>query len=155
MILSSAVTATFCNKTDYSGTATGGLFNADCRKIDNPSVHLFSWCMVQQYADQLCTNGWRVPTKEDFCKIATGSTATCTNGTGGYANWWEDGIVIIEPDGTPEPLPRAEFSDYWSQSESDLWNGYNANVRLDEYHFAPAGNMNKGYGLVLRCVKDK
>jgi uncharacterized protein (TIGR02145 family) len=154
LIMSSAVTVTYCAKTAYSGTATGGLFNADCRSNDYPVGQLFSWCMVQQYADVLCPSDWRVPTKEDFCKIANGGDGSnCSTGSRGNDFWWEYGNHALA-DGTLYPSPRDEFGDYWSLSEYDLWRGYSADAREDEDKLDPAVNADKSWGLILRCVKD-
>ncbi len=69
---SAPVTATYCNKTAYSAGADNGPYSADCRKggdAASTNYHFFSWCMVVQYASQLCPSPWRGPTKDEFCLL--------------------------------------------------------------------------------------
>jgi hypothetical protein len=41
--------------------------NTDCRNATNGfNGNYFSWCAVTRFADQLCPDGWRVPTVQDF-----------------------------------------------------------------------------------------
>jgi hypothetical protein len=64
---SAPVTATYCDKTTYSGSGVDG-YAADCRSNAELSYgHLFSWCSVVQYAEVLCPSPCRVPTREDMC----------------------------------------------------------------------------------------
>ena len=68
---SDVVTATACQKADFSGdnqrlrNRTGSSwrfgFSADCRNNS-----FFSWCAVAAFADVLCPYPWRVPTTQDF-----------------------------------------------------------------------------------------
>lgn len=83
---SDVVMASNCSEktTFVAGTWNSGAFfsdlNADCRS--NPGFgDLFSWCAVHRFKDQLCPDGWRVPTKDDFIAldIAMGGTGTNTN----------------------------------------------------------------------------
>ncbi|MDR1680795.1 MAG: fibrobacter succinogenes major paralogous domain-containing protein [Prevotellaceae bacterium] len=152
--ISAAVTVTTCDKTSYSGFADDGRFNADCRNCNSPSdVHLFSWCMVQQYADQLCPSPWRVPTKEDFCKIATGSSSNCNTAASGSTDGWEYGAYALA-NGTLDYGSGSQFGYYWSVSEFNLWNGYSAIYSEAHDNFRPENTAQKELGLMLRCVKD-
>ena len=153
LIMSSPVTVTHCAKNTYSGTTTDGLFKADCRQWTNSSIHLFSWCMINQYGSQLCSDGWRVPTKADYCKIA-GHESTCETGGHGPDNYWLFG-EYAEVDGTLTATPRDEFGFYWSGDEYSLTDGYSASVREDENQLHPAEIAGKGLGFFLRCVQDQ
>jgi len=69
---SAPVTATYCGTrtTHYNAGSNAAGYNADCRNNIDPSYgHIFSWCMVAQYAATLCPSPWRVPTLEDLCVI--------------------------------------------------------------------------------------
>jgi hypothetical protein len=76
LIMSSPVTVTTCQKTDYDGGSNGS-YIADCRSSPDFAGHIFSWCLVSQYAAVLCPSPWRVPTKADICKILNNSTDNC------------------------------------------------------------------------------
>ncbi|MDR0729280.1 MAG: fibrobacter succinogenes major paralogous domain-containing protein [Prevotellaceae bacterium] len=153
IVMSASVLMSYCNKSTYNGTDVNGQYQADCRDNNDPTGQVFSWCMVQQYASVLCPNGWRVPTKEDFCKMANGSTSNCGSGSLGNTSWWEFG-QYADVDGTLTPTPRDEFGEYWSISDYDLWTAYAADVREDEAALHPAVTADKRLGFALRCVKD-
>jgi uncharacterized protein (TIGR02145 family) len=151
LILSSPVTVTSCTKTDYSGGSSGA-FNADCRSnSDTLYGHLFSWCMVVQYAAQLCPSPWRVPTTGDFCKIANGSESNCDNTVSQHIgiNGWLTGNFCTY-DGT---LGGGVSGFYWSslENEYNLDNGYIAFVTD---HLNPKTHRIKSNGFALRCVRD-
>jgi len=72
---SDVVMASSCSEktTFLGGTSDGlGLFrnlNADCRSNHPGFGDLFSWCAVYRFRDELCPDGWRVPTRDDFIAL--------------------------------------------------------------------------------------
>jgi len=81
-----------CKKDKYDGgDYSTSLFKADCRQTSGYG-DLFSWEAINQYKSQLCPNGWRVPTMQDFVDldIALGGTGK-TRGA-----MFEDDASIIQ-----------------------------------------------------------
>jgi len=66
---SDAVRAPGCDKTTFAG-GTSPNINADCRNATNGfDGHYFTWCMIMRFANQLCPDGLRVPTQQDFMDL--------------------------------------------------------------------------------------
>jgi uncharacterized protein (TIGR02145 family) len=105
--------------------------------------------MVAQYASQLCTNGWRVPTKEDHCLIVNGSTSNCNstsssfNGVAGYAytGYAYAGSYYNGGSG----------GYYWSSTESS--SDYAYSLAFTSGNTYPQHNYGKSLGFALRCVR--
>jgi uncharacterized protein (TIGR02145 family) len=154
LIVSSPVTVTYCNgRTSYAENSTAP-YRADCAKHFSNTEYgnLFSWCMVMQYADQLCPSPWRVPTMNDFCQIVNGSQTSCgenrdiivnTNGWvyGNYYAYWGGDAYICT------------CSYYWSSTIVD-----ESQARIFDLsqccRSKPAGPHVKGSALSLRCVQN-
>jgi uncharacterized protein (TIGR02145 family) len=145
---SAPVTATYCNKTAYDGGRTGA-YESDCRKNQQASDgHLFSWCMVAQYAAQLCPSPWRVPTHEDHCLLVNGSPLSCQykdrtlNGSYGYnyTGYANAGSCDTNSSG-----------DYWSSTEYS--GDYAYGLFFNSSYTTPQRINYKSYGFALRCVR--
>jgi hypothetical protein len=74
--ISSAVTVTTCQKSTYDDGPSGS-YASDCRTNPSYAGDLLSGCMVLKHASELCPHPWRVPTRQDICKIANGSITQC------------------------------------------------------------------------------
>jgi hypothetical protein len=69
-IWSDPVVATSCDKTSFrGGVYASAIYYPDCRPNPGYNGHLFSWCAVLLFGEQLCPKPWRVPTKEDFINL--------------------------------------------------------------------------------------
>jgi uncharacterized protein (TIGR02145 family) len=164
---SDAVQTLYCgNKqhSDYDGVNSRDGYNIDCYSRRSRKGDLFSWRAVAEVED-LCPEGWRVPTCQDFINldIALGGDGQRRDG--------EDYIPFINENyfgrwgGTQSFLCTFTLifqGGYWSQSESNANNGLALlfNVRFSEYFNVHYGNINpqdvnsKSIGIPLRCVRD-
>jgi uncharacterized protein (TIGR02145 family) len=152
LTISSPVTATYCagRCSSFDGGSSGA-YKADCA----PSVqsgfsgHLFSWCMVAQYASQLCPSPWRVPTKEDHCKLVNNSETTCTNAGSTF-----NGVVGYAHTGSAASgsCVTGSYGFYWSSTENNGGNAYN--LYFDSSGTYPQNLISKNNGFALRCVRD-
>jgi len=76
-IWSDVVIATGCvpADTEWISAEHGGGWQANagfrthCRQVADTLGHGFSWCAVMRFRDQLCPDGWRVPTMQDFIDL--------------------------------------------------------------------------------------
>jgi hypothetical protein len=153
LTLSSPVTVTWCNTRTYSSFDGGssGAYKAECAQnyYSTSNGNWFSWCMVVQYASQLCPSPWRVPTLEDHCQIVNGSPSSCgdksgtINGSYGYTH---TGYVL------GQAYYRGGTDGYqWSSTENgadDAWLLYYRSGVT-----GPRSYMRKRVGAALRCVR--
>ncbi|MCL2682000.1 MAG: fibrobacter succinogenes major paralogous domain-containing protein [Bacteroidales bacterium] len=158
-IWSDAVQTVDCsNKTIFDG-GLSALYNIDCRSNPGQKGDLFSWRAVSELKDELCPEGWRVPTIQDFIDldIALGGTGQNRYGqnyvqfiTDNYLNRW-GGTYGGECNSGGTLDGQDSWTSYWSQSEG-YWDGYCL-------HFGTGGVVNPGdwyfknYGFALRCVR--
>ena len=153
---SDAVQATDCNKTSYSGSL-------DCRSNPGYKGDLFSQNAVYYYKNQLCPEGWRVPTTQDFIVLDKALGGTGTNNQNNtvlrdsYLNTW-GGVYggYCNKDGTLNY--RGSQAYYWSQSKDS-----SVPYRAYALYFTSDGIVNpwasypleyQYFGNSLRCVKD-
>jgi len=150
---SDAVQTTNCsNKATYDGET------ADCHSNPDYKGDLFSWYAVDSFKNQLCPEGWRVPTKQDFfdLDIALGGTGERNADTvllNKYLNTWGGaygGVCYF--DGSLNF--QGSSASYWSQSEIYSSYGYSLNFNSDGI-VHPQYNHYMSYGFTLRCVQDK
>ena len=148
--ISAPVTATYCQKTTYAGGSSP--YNADCRTNPSYDGDLFSWCMVVQYAAQLCPSPWRVPTTQDFMMYANGSTSSSGATSGVYSGmhgWLLGGFCVSNGGLTYQGV----IGNYWSSSEFNSVHGIRAYVETALFGPQYSGNSYKYYGFSLRCVR--
>jgi len=167
-VWSDAVTATACNKETFDAGApnfwTGGDFYADCRTNPGFPGHLFSWCAVARFANQLCPYPWRVPTQQDFSDldIALGGdggnrnateTATSTPQfvTDNFINRWGGHFG-----GSVQPMLiyQNQWGAYWSQTHTTTYPLAFALQFHTSGHVYPLSGSVMYAGFVLRCVRD-
>jgi uncharacterized protein (TIGR02145 family) len=165
---SDVVLASGCKKSTYHGGSMCGVscdtvwfFYADCRQ-NTGYGDLFSWQAVNDYKDELCPDGWRVPEMQDFINldIALGGTGTQSVSNMAHANRYLNTWVATfgghaDPNGTLEQ--QGSRSLYWSQTSRGENNGRNLGINID-------GNVNprggaaslagKRFGMQVRCVRD-
>ncbi|MDR2085731.1 MAG: fibrobacter succinogenes major paralogous domain-containing protein [Dysgonamonadaceae bacterium] len=143
-------------KTDFNPSTSNSV--ADHRAhFDSRYGSWFTWCMVAQYADVLCPSPWRVPSREDFCMYANGST-TNTNSTGNIygkpiANASEaiDGWLFSGGSArSGGAYGVGVYGHYWSSTPLGSEEGHLADVSTS---FHPSYYNNRRSGSSLRCVK--
>jgi uncharacterized protein (TIGR02145 family) len=153
IIMSSPVTVTMCQKTDFSG-GTSGAFNNDCRTVSGYAGDLFSWCMVKQFAAVLCPAPWHVPTMDEFRIFANGSASNGSGntairiGSNGYA-----GGSYCYPDGSMAEggTTLHLMGQYWSQTEFSADGAYYSYTFTDIGY--PDSKMQKNNGARVKCVR--
>jgi uncharacterized protein (TIGR02145 family) len=180
---SGAVQAVACRKGNATANnafagGTVGNFNADCRQTlaqsngtaanRDQQGHLFSWCAVMRFADELCppTGGWRVPDSADFgilhrnlgyaMPIHSGGTVSLIGNTyipgSGTAAIPEFGGTWGGARWTPSVgLLTEEASYYWSSTEGGAANVYY--LFLYSGSLTPHGIFSRANGITLRCVR--
>jgi uncharacterized protein (TIGR02145 family) len=155
IIVSSPVTATYCNSRTYTSFDGGssGSYAADCAKnyYDATYGNWFSWCAVKQYASQLCPSPWRVPTVEDHCQIVNGSANDCSQD---FSNWLNNqygysntGFVRA---GSCSNGNTQGY--YWSDTELTVDRGYDLYF-TSGYTVPNETTAGKANGFALRCVQ--
>jgi uncharacterized protein (TIGR02145 family) len=150
--ISAPVTATGCQKSTYNG-GEWPPHNADCR--DNPGYDgdLFSWCMVVQYANQLCPSPWRWPTVTDWRIYADFATpngpGTTNNFYAGMDGWTYNGFA--QADGSLSALGSRSM--HWTSSEYGMYSAYA--LQVESGGNLPDYTPPKGTGVNLRCVQDE
>jgi len=166
-VWSGAVFATACQqKSTLAGGSTGN-FNADCRSAQsNLTGHLFTWCAVMRFANQLCPYPWRVPSANDFRRlhwILTGNVppaagedvalvANTYMGTAGTGTAPQIGGTWRGARFTGwSGVPTGNNSLYWSSSEVNATDARSLYFSADVVW--PEGSINKAVGLALRCVR--
>jgi uncharacterized protein (TIGR02145 family) len=155
---SAPVTATYCAKTTFNGGTTDA-YRSDCRSNMQATYgQLFSWCMVKQYAAQLCPSPWRAPTSEDFCtldKILTGrsSCGTSYNNFGLiYIGEW-GGVYGGQCYNSGSLVYQGSYANYWSSTEYDTNNAYYLYYNSSSSVYPQSSGI-KYSGHTVRCVKD-
>jgi uncharacterized protein (TIGR02145 family) len=163
-IWSSPVQATNCQKATYNGGSTGN-YAADCRNNPGYSGHLFSICAVIRYAEQLCPEEWRVPTRSEYSALWTAMGApvcnnnveTCNQPTAlnNLKTQWAlelNGVVLYN--GTISNLDKTSY--YISSSVADgIDGGWNGGIFGNtNWYYNPwvAGGHDES-GATLRCIK--
>jgi len=142
------------SKTTFDGNT------ADSRSNPRQKGDLFSWYAIDSFKNQLCPEGWRVPTKQDFIDldIALGGTGNesyhNTTHRNKYLNTW--GGAYGSGCGSGGLLDGQGLSaDYWSQSENDSDFGFGLRFNSNGNVYPQNDDYFKDSGLALRCVQDK
>jgi uncharacterized protein (TIGR02145 family) len=159
---SDVVMASGCKKNTMTGYAND-TYRADCRQNQGYG-DLYSWVAVDTYKNQLCSDGWRVPTRQDFFNldIAMGGTGEERQEslefiTENYLGRWGGALGgYSSTDGVLDG--QGEFAFYWSQTQYDFITDFAYNLNLI---IIPSGfvliqpSYHKYNGFALRCVRDK
>ena len=162
---SDAVMAVRCRKTDYNAGTWGSpdvTHWVDCRS-NGEYGDWFSWDAVDKYKDQLCPDGWRVPTKDDFINLDKAMGGSGENrGLDGlfvqkYLEEWggEFGGYVWTHFQTSEmeELYVGSYGTYWAQTEDDSNRGNALTFGTAYNNVGPQGGSDKYNGQTLRCVK--
>ena len=153
LTISSPVTATYCNSRTYTSFDGGssGAYKADCavNYYDAAFGNWFSWCMVVQYAADLCPSPWRVPTREDHCLLVNGSTSSCSSLDITFAGVVGYGLTGYTDSGSFHS--GGNWGYYWSSTEESNTDAYLLYTRQN--FTTPVNLASKSFGLALRCVR--
>jgi len=153
---SDVVQATNCNKEAYNAGSAGN-FNADCRSNPGQRGNLFSWCAVARFAETLCPDGWRVPTKDDFIalNIALGGTGLNRQNSAElrdrHLKEW-GGAFGGRTSGNGTLAYQDVNALYWTQSQQGADTGFSYSV-MENGNSSPQGWNNKSQGFSVRCVR--
>lgn len=142
----------------YGGSIDDELgFYADARSNPGYKGTLFSWCAVVRYQDQLCPDGWRVPTSDDFVAldIALGGTGANQNPASHLDKYVTDwGGEYTGYCGISGMLLSQDFdAEYWSIPEGSEKEALYLGYKRSRY-VGPLSSFDKGLGFTLRCVRD-
>ena len=145
--ISAPVTATNCNKTNYSSGL--GPYIADCRTNPSYDGDLFSWCMVVMNASKLCPSPWHVPTIDEYCAYSGQSPGCSSSVSTIYAgvDGWLLGGACYSYGGL---YNQGDAGIYWAWPElhgDDAWVAY----ALPDAFGISYSKKHAGYS--LRCVK--
>lgn len=162
---SDAVMAVRCRKDDYHGGVglwTTPEYRIDCRQNEGYG-DWFSWRAVDTYKAQLCPDGWRVPTSEDFknLDIAMGGSGESRSFDGAFIQkyldewggqmggyvWWH--FQNLET----EELYVGEYAIYWTQVEEDGNRAKALQFGSKTAMVIPQAGSDKYNGGTVRCVK--
>jgi hypothetical protein len=153
LTISSPVTATYCNTRTYSSYDGGssGAYKADCATNYYSATrgNWFAWCMVKQFASQLCPSPWRVPTQADLCQFVNNSPYDCSSYTGflysDVGDWLTGYVNSGSYDGSPYILWQTSTEDDSNRAYSLYYNGANTILQ---------NSVTKSFGFALRCVQN-
>lgn len=171
---SDAVTSSVCNtKTTFVFGPSLGNYCAECRNNPGYNGDLFTWCAVIRFQDELCPDGWRVPSMEEFQELdrsfgGTGSSRQTTiddiNATYLNPNIWGGelaGSVGRGMSGDAILSRQGRSGGYWAADQWRDGNGHNLfythGTPGDE--FSPPTVQADSYfsfidvGYPLRCIK--
>jgi uncharacterized protein (TIGR02145 family) len=160
LVWSDMVMATRCRKDGFDGGPEGP-YKVDCRQSEGFG-DLFTWEAVNQHADELCPEGWRLPTKKDFFDL---DAALGGGGSGGgdpreYSKVWSKYLDEwgAQPSGyartaNPDIVFPGAVACYWSQTEMDADRAFFLYVYSGRVY--PQMNETKDLGMSVRCVTDK
>ncbi len=179
---SDAVKMSGCNKNDFNA-GYNRMFEASCRQSNNGfDGHYFSWCAVMMYAGQLCPNGWRVPTMDDYITL---DRSLGGNGTNGQGDWDGQALITNTYIGTTGTFASCQnrggqwggarftgfaqnggithsstnSTGYWTSTNNNNDNAHAMEIRemwqgLRVFPRGVLGENNKQRGYPVRCVRD-
>ncbi len=124
---------------------------------------LFSWCAVAMYRKQLCPDGWRVPSSDDFralnialggFDVEPGLDYVDTVGViDKYANEWGADFGSI-CNNFIYLTKLGAVSAYWAVNEYDNMEAFWIEINKAVSKVIPQSFWRKGYGMEVRCVRD-
>ena len=162
-IWSDMVMASRCDKDDFDG-GTYFEYKVDCRRSEGFG-HLFSWSAVDQYADELCPAGWRIPTRSDFFDLDVAMGGSGSGGTGiasDFLHVWQNYIDEWGPQPSgyarnsvdnPDVVFPGAVAGYWSQTSID--DDFAYYLYIYSMRVYPQRNDTKELGMSVRCVTDR
>jgi uncharacterized protein (TIGR02145 family) len=143
---SDAIHCPECNKEAFERSDT----DPDCRSYteNGKTWYYYNWAYVDANKNKMCPSPWRVPIKEDFETLVStlgGNTQTARDAIA--AAWGYGGIVA----GSPGYM--STIAVYWSSTEDNRNFIYYFDSDTLGVFNIPDTNLDKYYGLQVRCVK--
>jgi uncharacterized protein (TIGR02145 family) len=146
------VVASNCSEKTTFNVNQSSNFNADCR--NNPGFgDLFSWCAMARFKDEICPEGWRVPTRDEFLALdaAIGGTAAekfdkYVSDWGAKLGGWANFAGSVMNQGT--------IVYYWSQTTATNPSNGVALTLTAPSSVSPQFNLLRSIGATIRCVQD-
>lgn len=172
LIWSDVVTGSACAKATFDGGGAG-IYKVDCMRHPHDASYgdMFSWLATVLNAGEICPEGWRMPTVDDFMALDMELNGTNTNRNGdpaSIANFTDPekwgakwGGHLIGPAATgmgTEPVISGlnEYSRYWSNTETANGSGgMHLSLVKSTNSVSPGYGSFKYYGMPVRCVKDR
>jgi uncharacterized protein (TIGR02145 family) len=154
---SAPVTATYCEKPTYNGGSSDA-YQSDCSvSLGGASYgQWFSWCMVKQYADQLCPDPWRVPSTADFCVLSQNllniSICRSFDSTSALVLIYQWGGAYGGATNSVIGGYMSGSGYYWASDDSYRPSGTTFEINSKGGYLTTFG---KDGGLTLRCVRDE
>ncbi|MDR2890057.1 MAG: Ig-like domain-containing protein [Alistipes sp.] len=157
---SDAVVASACDKETFD---SGGYpaYKSACRN-NGDYGHLFSWPAVYRFQSEICPDGWRVPSREDYIALDL-----FWGGTGEYEIQVDEYINAhyLNPEvwggeasgycGNGGQLKgQGTYAGYWTASEDGFEPRYGGSFYVFEGAVAPRNMDMKYIGFPVRCVRD-
>jgi len=146
------VVASNCSeKTTFSVNQSSN-FNADCR--NNPGFgDLFSWCAMARFKDEICPEGWRVPTRDEFLALDAAIGETGAARFNKYVSDWGAKLGgFTNVTGSVTSPGTAVY--YWSQTTAtSVANGIALTLTSPNL-VNPQHTLPRSIGATIRCVQD-
>lgn len=157
---SDAVVAELCDKEAFD---SGGYpsYKSACRS-NGEYGHLFSWPAVYRFQSEICPDGWRVPTKDDYIAldINLGGTGELNVGLEQYIDdnylnpevWGGENAGYCGNGG--QLTNQGRYLGYWTASEYEGEGRYGHSIYAFDGGVSPANVDMKYIGFPVRCVRD-
>ena len=148
-VWSDAVQTTICsNKTSYDGYNETG-HNVDCRSNPGQKGDFFSWRAVAE-VENLCPEGWRVPTSQDFFDLH--SAVTVKND--GYDNYRQ--LLIDRWGATLNGYCSGSGGIYPNPDKGFYWMELGSMVLGDFFYHGESNPYFPDFsvGHALRCIRE-
>lgn len=168
LLWSDVVMSSVCSaRTSYLGRDSEMLqYYCDCRKGNDGFGNLFSWCGMALVRHQICPDGWRVPTMDDFVALDKALGGTGENRP--YLSYTGPDVPILAKYTGPEwgggyggnvtwdnvlAVPGVEAY-YWGQTVEPSMNTYAIYLGFKTNgHIFVQQSSRKDFGMPVRCVR--
>jgi uncharacterized protein (TIGR02145 family) len=155
-VWSDVVMASRCKKEDFDGGSMPA-YKVDCRKNLSEFGDLFSWEAVNQYKNMLCTDGWSVPTADDFVALDAALKELSDSGGERLVDNYTDEAIWGGQFGGSASKNAINYQRisgyYWSQTSPVQSRALCLNYGVAGY-VTPQIDSDMGNGHVVRCVKN-
>jgi uncharacterized protein (TIGR02145 family) len=141
LLWSDVVVSTVCSaRTSYLGRDSEGLqYYCDCRKGNDGFGDLFSWCGMASIRHQICPDGWRIPTSNDFIALDI-----ALGGTG-------ENRPFLSVSGPDIPILAKYTGDEWGggYGGNSTWDNVLARPNVEAYYWGQTAGVDNTQGMYL------